>query len=208
MFGHVVESLREKQKEVARELILQAAADEVVEGGLEDLSLQAVATRAGVSKRTLYNYFDNRDTLLSTLRRWSDQLTLDMGGSLIPESLDSLPEVLQAVWRTWDAQGNILTASSMIDAATNESGISDSRRRRHSALADAVGEIRPDLDVEQQGELGHLFHAMASAPVYHRLANQAELGVEAAGELAGWATAVLRNALINGDDPYRKENKK
>ena len=55
------------------------------------MSLHAVAERAGVSKRTLYNYFDSREALLAAISAWSDQLTLELGGYLVPEGLDSSP---------------------------------------------------------------------------------------------------------------------
>lgn len=204
----VVEPLRVKQKEVARELILQAAADEIVESSLEELSLQAVATRAGVSKRTLYNYFESRETLLASLVGWSDELTLEMGGYLVPETLDTMPEVVTAVWRTWDAQGTIYLAASMIDAASNETGISEGRQRRRDALADAVGLIRPDLNDQEKSEIGLLIHALGSAPVYRRLTAEDGLDIDAAGNLVGWAIRVLRDVLSEGDDPYRKEKEK
>ncbi len=184
--------------------MLQAAADLIAESGLESLSLAAVAERAGVSKRTLYNYFDSRETLFTELSRWSDELTLEQGGFLVPEGLDRLPDMIQAVWRTWAAQGTILQAVLQIDAASNPTGISNSRRRRRAALAEAIGTIRPDLGPDQANELAAVFHAMSSAPVFERLTTQDGLDVDRAGALIGWVTAVMREALENGDDPFPK----
>ena len=45
----MAESLREKQKQLARETILQATADQIAEHGLSRLSLEAVADRAGAA---------------------------------------------------------------------------------------------------------------------------------------------------------------
>lgn len=100
----MTESLRDRQKQMARELIMQAAADLIVESGLDSLALADVAERAGVSKRTLYNYFENRETLLAEMSQWSADLTIGAGGAMRPEGLDTLPELIQGVWRGWDQE--------------------------------------------------------------------------------------------------------
>ena len=198
----MTDSLRDRQKQVARETILRAAADLIVESGLESLSLADVAHRAGVAKRTLYNYFDSRETLLSELGRWSDDLTLEQGGYLVPEGLDRLPQMIPAVWRTWAAQGTIHQAVLKVAAASSPSGVSADRRRRQAAIADAITEIRPDLGSARANELAAVFHAIASAPVYERLTTQDGLDVDRAGALIGWVIGVVRDALENGADPF------
>jgi AcrR family transcriptional regulator len=197
----MVESLRDKQKQVARELMLQAAADLIVEGGLESLSLAEVADRAGVSKRTLYNYFDSREALLVDLGRWSDELTVRLGGYLRPQSLDALPEMVPAVWRTWAAQGTVHQAVLKIAAATTDDGISEDRRQRRAALATAVARVRPDLPVATVDQLAAVFHAIASGPVFERLTAQDGLDVDAAGALMGWVITLMRDALEDHTDP-------
>jgi AcrR family transcriptional regulator len=201
----MAESLRDRQKQVARELILRAAADLIVESGLEALSLAAVAEQAGVSKRTLYNYFDSRETLLAELGRWSDELTLEQGGYLVPEGLDTLPDYIQAVWRTWAEQGTIYQAVMKV-AASNPGGVSDARRRRRAAMASAIEDLRPDLGPENAHELAAVFHAIASGPVFERLTAQDELSVERAASLVAWVIRTLRDALASNHDPYRNES--
>ncbi len=190
---------------MARELIMQTAADLIADQGLEDLSLADVAAQAGVSKRTLYNHFENRETLLTEIGRWSDQLTLELGGYLRPEGLDTLPEMLQAVWRTWAAQGTIHKALIRIEAASGESGASDDRKQRRVALANAVEQVRPDLTPERANEVAAVFHAFCSAPVFERLTAQDGLDVETAGTLVGWALSAMRDALASGQDPYAEQ---
>jgi AcrR family transcriptional regulator len=198
----MVDSLRDRQKQVARELILQAASDEIVDKGLEDVSLQAVADRAGVSKRTLYNYFDSREALLAGISDWSDQLTLEMGGYLMPAGLDALPEMIPAVWRTWKAQGSVYEATMRIGAASVEHGRSPGRIARHAAIAKALGEVRSDLTHEQCQALASLLHALGSAPVYSRLTTEDGLDVDVASALVAWNLTLIRTALERGDDPF------
>jgi AcrR family transcriptional regulator len=202
----MTDTLRDRQKQFARETILQAAADEIVERGPEAVSLQAVADRAGVSKRTLYNYFDSREALLVAIGDWSDELTLEMGGYLTPAGLDALPDMVPVVWRTWAAQGSIYEASLRIDARANESGITEGRRRRRAALAKAVEDVRADLTPTQCDLLASLLHAMASPAVYRRLHIEDELDLDDAASLIAWAMRSLRNSLEQGSDPFTKED--
>ncbi|NND75399.1 MAG: TetR/AcrR family transcriptional regulator [Ilumatobacter sp.] len=198
-------TLRDRQKRVARELILQAAADEIAERGLEDLSLRTIADRAGVSKRTLYNYFDSREALFTAICDWSDQLTLELGGYLAPAGLDTLPERIQAVWRTWGAQGTVFEAVVRISAASGVHTAAD-RRARRRALAAAVGAARPDLTGEQHDAVGVLLHAITSAPVFQRLTIEDGVESGAAADLVSWTVEVIRDAIENGSDPFPKED--
>lgn len=204
--GHMAESLRDRQKQVARGMILQAASDEIVDKGLEDVSLQAVAERAGVSKRTLYNYFDSREALLAGILAWSDQLTLDMGGHLMPGGLDVLPDMIPAVWRTWKAQGSVYEAALRIEAASVEQGRSPGRIARHAAIAKALGDVRSDLTSAEREALASLVHALGSAPVYWRLTNEDGLDVDAAAALVAWNVTLIRDALERGDDPFSNDD--
>ncbi len=195
-------TLRSRQKQVARELILQAAADEIVERGLEDLSLQAVADRAGVSKRTLYNYFDDRETLLAAIGTWSAELTAELGGSNVPGSLDALPETMRSTWRAWHEQGTVFEAVLRIDAAAT---VSEGRRVRRVALAAAVAQVRPDLTEEQSASLALILHVLPSSPTYKRLTVEDGLDLERATVLVTWALRTLTEAITQGKDPFSGE---
>lgn len=196
-------SLRDRQKQVAREAILTAAADLIVANGLEQLSLQDVADAAGVSKRTLYNYYDNREALLTAIGEWSDELTLEGGGFLVPDGLEALPAQIPEVWRTWKEQGNVYQAVMIIDGASSDAGPSKGRRIRRQAIARAVAQIRPELDGERSLQLASVVHALSSAPVYRRLTTEDGLSVETAAGLAGWTISLITEALASGQDPFK-----
>jgi AcrR family transcriptional regulator len=60
-------TLRTRQREAAAEAILDAAEDVANERGLESTTIAAIAERAGVAVGTLYNYFTDRDGIISAL---------------------------------------------------------------------------------------------------------------------------------------------
>jgi AcrR family transcriptional regulator len=59
--------LRERLREETTRAILTAGEDVFAEAGLHAAKVEAIAERAGVSVGTLYNYFKDRDGLLSAL---------------------------------------------------------------------------------------------------------------------------------------------
>ncbi|GAA3883281.1 TetR/AcrR family transcriptional regulator C-terminal domain-containing protein [Saccharothrix violaceirubra] len=72
-----------------REAALDAALALLVEHGVDGLTMAAVAARAGSSKESLYNWFDNRAGLLAELvRRQARDVATDLpSGSDSPEAL-------------------------------------------------------------------------------------------------------------------------
>lgn len=202
----MTETLRDQQRRLARELILQAAADEIVEHGLEQLALQAVADRAGVAKRTLYNHFDSRETLLTALGDYSDRLTLELGGTLVPDGLDELPDTVARVWSTWAAQGNVFEALLRVLGAASDRPQADDRRRRHDAIAAGIRDVRPELDEQAVDEIATLLHGIASAKLYERLYHEEGLPIDRAGALVGWAINLVCDAVRAGDRPFPEED--
>src|SRR5262249_40174759 len=68
-------ALRAQAREVYREAILAAAERVFARRGVADTRMSDVAAEVGVATGTLYNYFENRDTLLSSLmEERSDEL--------------------------------------------------------------------------------------------------------------------------------------
>jgi len=61
------QKLRERLKEAARAAILEAAEAVFSEQGIHRARMEDIATQAGVSVGTLYNYFEDRQALLSAL---------------------------------------------------------------------------------------------------------------------------------------------
>ena len=58
-------AMKARQREAASEAILEAAEEIAAERGLENTSIAAIAERAGVAAGTLYNYFPDREALLT-----------------------------------------------------------------------------------------------------------------------------------------------
>lgn len=202
----MAESLRDRQRRVAREAILQAAADEVVERGVTNLSLQAVADRAGVSNRTLYNYFESRDVLLAELARWTDELTESLGGHLYPDDPALVPDYVRDNFHAWTGQGNLMKALVQLDVLDATEGAervnAPQDRGRLDAIAADVRTLAPDLDDDQVRAVAQVLRVVVSSRTWYRLTVENDVPVELAGEAARWAYRALRTALSDRDLPF------
>src|SRR3712207_4597456 len=94
-------SLRERNKAEARRAILEAFAEEVAAGGLDDLTIDAVAARASVSPRTVYRYFPTREALLDGFDEWQDQ---QIGLPPLPLPPAEIPDVVERLFQLFDEQ--------------------------------------------------------------------------------------------------------
>lgn len=71
------------EQEERRSAVLDSAMAELLERGPNKLTMQAVATRAGSSKESLYSWFGNRQGLLAALiRRQAGQVNAAVGQAL------------------------------------------------------------------------------------------------------------------------------
>lgn len=64
---------RNRLKKKTRRTIVSTLGHQLAKGGLEDFSVLRLAQNAGVSKRTIYRYFESRQVLLDALGKWVKQ---------------------------------------------------------------------------------------------------------------------------------------
>ena len=77
--------LRAEQKERTHERILEAAAEQLLQEGLEELSLPRAAKRARVSVPTVYRHFPTQEALMRELTEWVGRR---INISEVPENVD------------------------------------------------------------------------------------------------------------------------
>jgi AcrR family transcriptional regulator len=156
----------------AQSAILDAAAELLLAHGLEAVSMDEVAERAGVSKATIYRWWPTKQMLaLEALYRDWDTTQLS------PRDTGSLRGDLLALLRPWTRRvrarpyGRVIAA--LIAEAQTDPTFADEYRagfvelRREPARtlfkrAIGRGEIPPDTDVELALDLVY-------GPLYHRL---------------------------------------
>jgi len=159
------------RSERARRAILRAAADLLLDEGTPQISMDAVAERAGVSKATIYRWWPSKERLaLDALLEWAAT-----GSS--PRDTGSLRGDLLSLVRPWVREirrrpfGRVIAA--LLTEAQSDPGFAEDYRHHfveprrepmRAAFERAVarGEAPADLDVEVALDLIY-------GPVYHRL---------------------------------------
>ena len=156
----------------ARNAILHAAAALLLEAGLDEVSMDAVAARAGVSKATIYRWWPTKETLAL------DAIQFDWEG-VQPQSqqTESLRGDLCSLLQPWvqliseRPYGRVIAAllakaqTDLEFAAQYHAQFLDPRRNHAAAIFQRAidrGEIAAETDIEIALDL--LF-----GPIYHRM---------------------------------------
>ncbi len=201
----LVSTLREEQKRLVRTRILDALAEEIVAGGLVDLSIPAVADRAGVSVRTVYNYFPTKDDLMQAFAESVDQWLTEHGAVMVTDEFPPLIPALETNFTLFSELGTWGAAAARMRAerrAGNLGSPLEGTRQRTAAFRAAVASLRPDLDAGQATAVTAVMRSIASFETWDRLTHDFGLDGAQAGRVASWALAVMAEALESGRGPF------
>jgi AcrR family transcriptional regulator len=100
----IVEALthpRQRRKEARPAELMAAALELFVEKGFAGTRLEDVATRAGVSKGTLYLYFDSKEALFKAVIQEGIVPILEEGAGLVDSFEGSAADLLRALIGEW-----------------------------------------------------------------------------------------------------------
>jgi AcrR family transcriptional regulator len=176
--------------------ILEAMVDVIMETDGIGFSVQAVADRAGVTHRTIYNHFPTREALCDAFSDYVDELLgASAGTSEEPTwSLASLPVLVEDLYRTLALRDRHARAYVML--------MIGNRRpmrawRRRSLMAEKLiareQSSRTPLTPRQVTAVVRMF---ASTMGWHLLTEQCGLSTDEAAAASAWATRTLLDAAI------------
>lgn len=198
-------SLRERQKDIARQSIVEACAALVTERHLLDFSMKEVADRAGVSLRTVYNHYETREDLLVALGQEFDRRSLDLGG---PSAIDmrDLNDVLAAIAtnaRIFEELGGVSEAFAQMPLA--DVGRDRERMIRTGLIVSFIASCMPEVDSDQAVRIAKLIRHILSHRSWFWLTREYGLDADEFADLTIWATRTLIEAARRGDLPTREE---
>jgi AcrR family transcriptional regulator len=145
------------RSERATAAILRAAGELLDSRGLDGLSVDAIAARAGVSKATIYRWWPNKAAIVmdAVLSATAPQIPFPDTGSVREDLRQQMGSVVRLFTKTATGRALVaLIAQSQHDAATatalHERFIAPRRTTAGDVLRRGIdrGELRPDLDVE------------------------------------------------------------
>ena len=178
-----------------RRAILEAMVDVIMAADGIGFSVQAVADRAGVTHRTIYNHFPTREALCDAFSDYVDELLAASGGVPPPAwSLASLPQLVEELYQTLALRDRHARAYVMLMIG-NRRPMSAWRNRslRAEQLIAREQSGRTPLTPRQVTAVIRMF---ASTMGWHLLTEQSGLSTDEAAAASAWATRTLLDAAI------------
>jgi len=164
---------RQRQALETRRLIAQAARSLFTQHGYAATSIEAVATEAGVSPRTVYAIFGSKKAILGAVcEEWLREagvMEAIAAGMAEPDLAARLALVARTSRRQWELDRGVRrliggAAASDADVARMLDGWSKDRARSfHQLVKGLEGQLRDGMDGKRAGAL---IRALSSAEVY------------------------------------------
>ena len=181
-------------------------ADVIVETSGIGFSVQAVADRAGLTHRTVYNHFPSREALCEAFSRYVDEIlaSTEAGDPQLLVSpkhqasfpLESFPAATDAAYRTFGEREHYVRAYVMLMFGNRRPLESwKERTRAIEKLLDRRVGFRPPLPPRQAAAAIRLF---GSSFGWHLLTEHCGLSTEEAATTGAWATQTLLAAATGG----------
>lgn len=147
----------------SRRRVHEAALAELVEVGYGGLTIDAIASRAGVARSTVYRHWGStRDVVVSALEARSTQPPVEPTQAPRERVVALVAHLIDALGGPGGSLAIALAGAAEADAELARLHHADSARR-FSALVDAVAEAAPDVDSPLAAS------ALAGAVAYRRL---------------------------------------
>ncbi|MGE0445412.1 MAG: TetR/AcrR family transcriptional regulator [Vicinamibacterales bacterium] len=175
-----------------RRAILEAVADVIMESHGVGFSVQAVADRAGVTHRTVYNHFPTRDALCEAFADYVDEslasTSQPFDGRLtrerLPDQAASLYQLLQLRER------NVRAGVMLMIGTRRPTRTWEERTRTIESLIAA----NPALGAPPPRQAAAAVRLFASSIGWHLLTEQCGLSTDEAAATTAWASRVLLDA--------------
>lgn len=189
--------LREAQASQTRTLILDAYATLLASSSGGEVPVRRLAAEAGVSERTVYRYFPDREALVEGL--W-DLLSERSGTDAIEEAMTSAWDICRAIPRvfsSFDADPEVTKAGLLLDP--DPAHDLPSQRQRSARFRELLAATFPELAADDLDRLGAIVRTFTTSMTWLRMREQFGLPGAESGALLGWAAeCVLREVERTG----------
>ncbi len=181
--------LRDAQAQATRDLILDALTEIASADGFEQVVIRDLATAAGVSERTVYRHFPDRQTLLDGLidrmaerGKWEEQQ-----GALT--SLRGIAGAVEATFRQFDENeaGTRAAARLNLDPARSARDTVERTER----IARALDESLPELDPANRLGVLAVVRTLVSSRTWLRMRDEFGLTGSEAARFVRWTIELM-----------------
>jgi len=182
--------LRRENAQRTRKRILDAAASVITEDG--DFVVAQVAERAGVSVRTFYHHFPDREAMLDALGEWLAE-ELGYPRPEWPRDLASFADKTVAMAERLGADIDKMRV--FFSTPVGQAARRQARARRLEYLRQLADVELAGVDPQTAEWTVVIIHQLASSRTWLAMQDEAALDVSEAAEAVGWAIKTLLESL-------------
>jgi|GEM_PF-1254561 Transcriptional regulator len=190
---HYQSPLRNQQRELTRNQIMNALVEIINEGRILTFSVKEVADRAGVSYGTVYQHFPTRESLLEALYEYAAR---SVGQDLTLKSLniEQLPEVTKRTAEVFEEHSSILQAFTTALAMQNIQP--QHRRERDQKYMELIIERIPDIPADVAKQRAAILSHLHSSLTWITLRQRFKLNANQTVNALEWALQALIENII------------
>ena len=205
LYDSCMSDLRERQREMARTSIVEACAELVTERHQLDFSMAEVAEGAGVSLRTVYNHFADREALLDALGQAFNRSMEDAGGATADgiSGLDDLTEAIRTNAQLFEKGGGISAAFAQMPLA--DVGVDQERTTRTRRIADLIATEMPSVSEREAEVIALTCRHLFSHRSWFWLTHEYGMSTDEFVAVTTWAVRALIDTADSGDRPLEED---
>lgn len=181
-------------RERTRRAILEAMADVITDTNGIGFSVQAIANRAGVTHRTIYNHFPTREALCEAFADYADELLSASTGEPPPAipSIDEIPALAGGLYKLL-AQHDRHSRAYVMLMIGNRGPLKTWRGRTHSIEKEVAKRAVAGAPISPRLAAAAV-RMFVSTMGWHLLTEQCGLSTDEAATTTTWATQTLLEA--------------
>jgi AcrR family transcriptional regulator len=191
-------TLRDRQVAQTRDLILDAVTSLLDDRRADEVTTRDIAAVAGVSERTVYRHFPDRDALLEGLsRRLSDVAGARPTFGLA--TLDDLAPMSRQLMVVLDRQYVIARAEAVFNADPRRFA-ANTKANTHEML-ELVARGLPNLDEHDQRRIAAVIRCLVSSQAWLRMREEFDVPGDESGPVVAWVIDTLIREVRAGNVP-------
>lgn len=193
--------LRERQARQTKLMLLEAAAEEIVANGQSGMTMSAIADGAGVSERTVYRHFPDRQALIDGLTEWVDgELAERLGRNFEDPGDFTLDELIDQAHRVFVTMEEIgMPAEAMVIASQSGEPKAERHRRRNQMFDELFSRELADIDETVRREVFAVTRVLFGSHTWYTMTRELGLTAEEAGEAVSMTIRHLLDKVRSGE---------
>ena len=191
--------LRERQARQTRDAILATLTELLGEHRADEITTRDLARASGVSERTVYRHFPDREALLAGLSDRLADLSETGAPRAAPDSIDDVPQVAVALMATLDEHHVAARAEALLNADPRRfsAGTRENTEQFHQMLTREL----PELDERERVRVAAVMRCLVSAQAWLRMREEFGVPGTESGPTVAWVLQAIIDAIRRGEHP-------